>query len=130
MSSLIKFSDRISGVNAKLSELQATTANLSLAEKQTLLASLEKDVQAAVAKEDAPKQRLAAIQAAAASTNARMKDAYVTASKGLAKLGYALDSIAASGSIADVKAKMREHKWTDNQKIGLKAALARIGAIS
>ena len=104
--------------------------NLSLAEKKVLLASLERDVSAAVAKEDAPKQRLDAIKAAAISTNARMKDAYLTASRGLQALGFAVDAIASSGSIADVEEKMREHKWTTVQQIGLKTALARIGAIS
>ena len=34
------------------------------------------------------------------------------ATKGLQKLGYALDAIATSGTIADLEAKMREHKWT------------------
>jgi hypothetical protein len=130
MPTLTKFADTMRGVNARLSEIQATTANLSLAEKQTLLESLTKDVQAAAAKADGPKMRLDAIKAASVSTNSRMKDAFVTATKGLQKLGYALDAIATSGSLAEVEKTMHERKWTVVQQIGLKTALARIGAIS
>src|SRR4029077_14095172 len=103
--------DSIRGVNAKLAELQATTAELSLEEKKSLLESLSKDVSAAAAKADGPKRRLDAVKAAALSTNARTKDAFATATKGLEKLGYSLDQIAASGSIADIETKMRQNKW-------------------
>jgi hypothetical protein len=126
---MTKFVDSIRGVNAKLAELQATTANLSLAEKQALLESLSKDVQAAAAKADGPKRRLDAIKAAAVSSNKRTSGAYKAATSGLEKLGYSLDQIAASGSTADVEAAMRQRKWTTNQQIGLKLALGIVGAI-
>jgi hypothetical protein len=127
---MIKFADRISSVNARLAEIQATTTNLSLAEKQTLLESLTKDVQAAAAKEDGPKRRLASVKAASISSDPRTKDAFTTAIKGLQSLGYDLEAVAGSGSIADIEAKMRERKWDATRCTGLKVALARIGAIA
>ena len=114
----------------KFADIKAVTSELTLAEKQQLLASLERDVSAAAAKEDGPKLRLASVKAASISTDPRMKDAFVTATKGLEKLGYSLDGIAASGSFADVDEKMRGHKWDSTRRTGLKTALARIGAIS
>jgi hypothetical protein len=117
------------GVNSKLASLQASTAELSLEEKKSLLASLERDVSAAAAKADGPKQRLDAIKAAAISSNKRTSGAYKTATAGLEKLGYSLDQIAASGSTADLEGRMRERKWTTNQQIGLKLALSIVGAI-
>ena len=125
----VKSAELIGVVSASGGELRPWS-DLSIDEKRKLLTTWSKEVEAAASAVDAPKKRLAAIQAASVSTNARMKDAYVTASKGLAKLGYALDAVAGTGSIADVEAKMREHKWTSIQQIGLKTALARIGAIS
>jgi hypothetical protein len=119
----------INGVNAKLAEIKAATDALSLAEKQALLESLSKDVSAAAAKADAPKRRLDAIKAAAVSSNKRTSGAYKAATSGLEKLGYSLDQIAASGSIADVEAKMRERRWTVIQQIGLKNALSICGAL-
>jgi hypothetical protein len=121
--------DHIRGVNARLAELHATTANLSLSEKQSLIESLSKDVQAAAQKADGPKRRLDAIKAAAVSSDKRTSGAYKSATSGLEKLGYSLDQIAAAGSIAEVEAKMRERKWTVTQQIGLKLALGIVGAI-
>jgi hypothetical protein len=114
----------------KFSDIKAVTSELTIAEKQQLLESLTKDVQAAAAKEDGPKRRLAAIKAAAASTDPRMKDAYATATRGLERLGFSLDAIAASGSFADIETKMRGHKWDALRRTGLKTALARIGCIA
>jgi hypothetical protein len=130
MPTMTKFADTIRGVNAKLAELQATTANLSLAEKQTLLESLSKDVQAAAAKADGPKQRLDAIKAAAISKNQRAAEAFKRVTASLERLGYSLDSIAASGSLpADLEEKMHQRKWTTTQKIALKMGLGIVGAI-
>jgi hypothetical protein len=50
--------DFIRGVNSRLAEIQATTSDLSLAEKQALVSSLERDIQAAAQKEDGPTIRL------------------------------------------------------------------------
>ena len=54
MSTLTKI-DFVRGVNSRLAEAEATAENLTPAEKQSLLASLEKDVQAAAQKADGPK---------------------------------------------------------------------------
>jgi hypothetical protein len=122
--------DHIRGVNARLAELQATTANLSLSEKQSLLASLERDVKAAAAKEDGPKRRLENIKAAAVSKDLRTAEAFKRVTASLQRLGYNLESIAASGSLpADLDEKMRSHRWTDTQKIALKLNLGIVGAL-
>jgi hypothetical protein len=70
----------IRGVNERLAKIEATTADLSLAEKQALVATLEKDIKAAAEKQDGPKTRLAAVKAAAVSRDPRTSEAYKSAS--------------------------------------------------
>jgi hypothetical protein len=128
MTTLTKFADNMRGVNSKLSDLKAVTADLSLAEKRALLESLTDDIQAAAV--DGPKKRLAAVSAAATSTNQRTKEAYKHAVKGLQRLGLAIDAICASGDVSQLDTKMKELKWNSEQRIGLKTALAIVGAIA
>jgi hypothetical protein len=119
--------EKIRAVNSRIAELQATTSNLTLEEKKVLLESLSKDVQAAVAKEDGPKRRLANIKAAAADpVKSKVFEAAVV---GLRRLGMEIEQIAASGSVADLDKAMRERKWKDFERFGLKAKLAAVGAI-
>ena len=73
---MTKFADRINGINSRIDALKATTSELTLAEKRQLLESLTADVQAAASAVDAPTKRLAAVSAAATSTNQRTKEAY------------------------------------------------------
>ena len=47
MATPTKFVDTMRGVNSKLAALRATTAELTLGERQALLEALSKDVQAA-----------------------------------------------------------------------------------
>ena len=117
------------GVNSKIAEPQATTANLSLAEKRALLDFLTSDIQAAASAVDAPKKRLAAVSAAATSKNQRVSESYKAAVKGLVSLGMTIDAIAASGDIAALDTKMRELKWTPARRIMLKNSLSIVGAI-
>jgi hypothetical protein len=95
----------------------------------TKFADTVRGVKDVAAKADGSKQRLDAINAAAVSTNKRTSGAYKTATAGLAKLGYSIDQIAASGSIADLEEKMKKHRWTATQKIALKMCLGICGAI-
>jgi hypothetical protein len=122
--------DFVRGVNSRISELQAATTDLTLAEKKSLLASLEKDVQAAVAKDDAPKRRLEAVKAASISKDRRTSEAFKRVTASLERLGYSIDSIAASGSLpADLDEKMRKHRWTPTQRIALVLNLGICGAV-
>jgi hypothetical protein len=115
------------GTPMKFSEIKAAVASqLSLAEKQALFESLAGEIQAAAV--DGPKKRLAAVSAAAVSTNQRTKEAYKTAIRGLDALGVKIDAIAASGDINQLDKLMKEQGWTDLRKIGLKTALAICGA--
>jgi hypothetical protein len=123
-----KMFSEMKGVNSKLSELKATTAELSLAEKRQLLESLSEDISAAAVA--GPKKRLAAVSAAAVSTNQRTKEAYKHAVKGLECLGLAIDAICASGDVSQLDTRMRELKWNSQQRIALKTALGIVGAIA
>ena len=118
------------GVNSKIAELQATTSNLTLDEKKSLLASLERDVQAAADKTNGPKQRLASVKAAALSKDERVSESFKIAVRGLQRLGLEIDTICASGDISTINAAMRALKWTVVQRIMLKNALNIIGALS
>jgi hypothetical protein len=120
---LTKLAESIRGVNSKLAAVQATTAELTLGEKQALLESLSKEVHAAASAADAPRTRLAAVSAAAASTNQRTKEAFKIAVRGLEALGMKIDAVAASGDISALDAKMKEQRWSDQRKIMLKMSL-------
>ena len=115
---------------SKIAEPQATTANLSLAEKRALL-GLTSDIQAAASAVDAPKKRLAAVSAAATSKNQRVSESYKAAVKGLVSLGMTIDAIAASGDIAALDTRDDEKlKWTPARRIMLKSnSLSIVGAI-
>jgi hypothetical protein len=110
--------------------MHATTADLSLDEKKALLASLERDVQAAAAKADGPKTRLANVKAAAISKNPRTSEAYKTAVMSLSRLGCDIEAIAASGSVADLDEKMKQYKWTPARRLALKTCLGIVSAIA
>ena len=128
MPTLTKFADSMKGVNTKLSEVTAVAAALSLKEKEVLLEALSKDVQAAASAVDAPKKRLAAVSAAAASTNQRKKEAYKVAVSGLQALGMKIDAIAASGDISQLDKLMKDRGWTTERKVRLKMSLGIVGA--
>jgi hypothetical protein len=121
--------DSMRAINARLADVRTSTEGLTLAEKQSLLSSLELDVAVHAAKEDSSKRRITAVKAAAASSDMRKKSAFLIAVAGLEKLGFEIEQIAASGSIADLDAKMREHKWSSTRKVALKNSLAIIGAV-
>jgi hypothetical protein len=122
--------DFVRGINARISEIQATTENLTLAEKKTLLESLSKDIQAAAQKADGPKRRLDSVKAASVSRDPRTANAYKRVTASLEALGYSIDSIAASGSLsADLERKMSNHRWDMGRKIALKLNLGIVGAI-
>jgi hypothetical protein len=74
--------------------------------------------------------RMASVKASAASTDPKKRDAYLFAKKGVERLGFSLDSIAAGGGTGDLDKRMSELKWTNEQRIALKTSLAQIGAIS
>jgi hypothetical protein len=74
--------------------------------------------------------RLASVKASAASTDPKKRDAYLFAKKGVERLGFSLDSIAAGGGSGDLDKRMSELKWTNEQRIQLKTALASCGAIA
>jgi hypothetical protein len=126
MTTMTKFADTLRGVNAKLGEVTAVAAALSLKEKQALLESLASDIQAAAT--DNPTKRLAAVQAAAASPNKRVVEAYKTATHSLAALGMKIDAIAASGDIGELDKRMKDADWKPERRIMLKHALAIVGA--
>jgi hypothetical protein len=104
------------------------TSELTLAEKRVLLEALENDISAATSAVDAPKKRLAAVSAAAKSTNQRTKEAYRIAVSGLQALGMKIDAIAASGDISQLDKLMKEQGWSTNRKIQLKLSLGIVGA--
>jgi hypothetical protein len=112
------------GVNTKLSEMTAASA-LSLKDKQALLEALAGDIQAAAT--DSPTKRLAAVQAAAVSTNPRTKGAFKVAVASLQALGLKLDSVAASGDLNALDKLMKEQRWGSERCIALKTALHAIG---
>jgi hypothetical protein len=122
--------DYMRGVNQRLADLETTAENLTPAEKRALATSLERDIQAAIAKADGPKRRLDSIKAAAVSKNPRTANAYKRVTASLEALGYSIDSIAASGSLpADLEQKMSHHRWDAGRKIALKLNLGIVGAI-
>ena len=122
--------DYMRGVNQRLADLETTAENLTPAEKRALATSLERDIQAAIAKADGPKRRLDSIKAAAVSKNPRTANAYKRVTASLEALGYSIDSIAASGSLpVDLEEKMSKHRWDMGRKIALKLNLGIVGAI-
>jgi hypothetical protein len=78
--------------------------------------------------DSAPKKRLAAVRAAAVSSNKRTSEAYKIAVAGLEKLGLEIDAICASGDASALDEKMKALRWSSNQRIGLKQALSICGA--
>jgi hypothetical protein len=115
------------GVNAKLAELKATTDKMTLDERKALLESLTESIRVDAAAVDAPKRRLAKVQAAA--TDPKKTQQFKDAVIGLRRLGMEIEQIAASGSIADLDHAMAERKWTPLQRFALKGNLAAVGAI-
>jgi hypothetical protein len=126
MPTLTKFADSMKGVNTKLSEVTAVASTLTLKKKEALLEALAGDIQAAAT--DSPTKRLAAVKAAAASTNPRTKVAFKNAVAGLQALGLKLDAICASGDISQLDKLMKEQRWSSERKIMLKSSLGIIGA--
>jgi hypothetical protein len=116
------------GINSKLSELKASTSELSLNEKRVLLESLTAEIQAAAV--GGPTKRLAAVSAAATSTNPRTQGAFKTAVRLLKRLGSELDAVCATGDISALDKKARELKWAPEQRTQLKLVLSIIGAIA
>ena len=74
--------------------------------------------------------RMASVKASAISTNPKAKAAYDFAKQGVERLGFSLDSIAADGGVRELDKVMTEKRWTNEQRIQLKSALARCGAIA
>ena len=116
------------GVNSRISDLKAATCDLTMAEKHQLLEILSKDVEAAASVADAPKRRLAAVSAAAASKDKRTSGAYKLAVASLGALGLKIDAIAASGDISHLDKLMKAQGWTSQRKIALKNAIDICGA--
>jgi hypothetical protein len=75
----------------------------------------------------APKGRLAKVLAA--KQDPVKKTAFDNAVRGLRRLGFEIEAIAASGSIAELDRVMAEKKWTSTERISLKHSLAIVGAI-
>jgi hypothetical protein len=119
----------INGINARIDALKAATSDLTIAEKRVLLQAFEKDISAAASAVDAPKKRLAAVSAAAASKDKRTSVAYKNAVAGLASLGKKIDQIAAAGDVRELDRLMKESSWSPDRKIMLKNALNIVGAI-
>jgi hypothetical protein len=117
----------IRAINSLIAELQAVTANMTLAEKRVLLESLTSDIQAAASVVDAPKRRLESVKAAAVATDQRTKEAFRTAVSMLKRLGLEIDAICASGDISSLDEKMRALKWDSVRRIQLKNSLGIIG---
>ena len=126
---LTKFADRINGINSRIDALKASTTDLTLAEKRILLEALENGISAATSAADAPKKRLAAVSAAAASKDKRTSAAYKNAVAGLAALGKKIDQIAAAGDVRELDRLMKESAWSADRKVMLKNALNIVGAI-
>jgi hypothetical protein len=116
------------GVNARFADLKAATAELTIAEKRVLLESLTEEIQAAAI--GGPKKRLAAVSAAATSTNPRVAGAFKTAVRMLKRLGSELDAVCASGDIGALEKKARELEWSPEHRTQLKLCLRIIGAIA
>ncbi len=113
----------------RIADIKAVTSELTITEKRALLESLTSEIQAATAAVDAPKRRLAAVQAASTATDPRTKSAFKVAVTGLQKLGYAIDAVCVSGNVSELDKKMKELKWQPEQRIRLKHSLAVIGAL-
>ena len=114
------------GVNSRLADIKAASAELSLGEKRALLESLSEDVQAATISN--PKKRLESVKAAATAKDARTKGAFQTAVRLLKRLGSDLDAVCASGSIVNLDKRAVELKWPRENRTQLKLCLAIIGA--
>jgi hypothetical protein len=74
--------------------------------------------------------RMASIKAAAISANPKTKAAYDFAKKGVERLGFSLDAVAEAGGVRELDKAMAEKRWTNEQRIQLKTALANCGAIA
>ena len=74
--------------------------------------------------------RLASVKASAASTNPKTKAAYDFAKKGVERLGFSLDQVAAACGVRELDKVMSEKRWPNEQRIALKSALAAIGSIA
>jgi hypothetical protein len=79
------------------------------------------------AKTSSQKSRLAKVQAAAADP--ARKAAFAIAVRGLQRLGFEIEQIAASGNVAELDRKMSDMKWTSLERVTLKTNLATCGAI-
>jgi hypothetical protein len=130
MTTLTKLADIMRGVNGNISGLKAATERLSLSDKKALLEILSKDVEAAADVASAPKKRLAAVQAAAVSTDQRTKEAFTGAVKMLKRLGTEIDAICASGDVSSLSSKMEALRWDSVQRTQLQLYLGIIGAVA
>ena len=113
----------------RIADIKAVTSELTITEKRALLESLTSEIQAATAAVDAPKRRLAAVQAASTATDPRTKAAFKVCSHGLGKTRRMRLSVRVSGNVAELDKKMKEFKWHPEQRIRLKHSLAVIGAL-
>jgi hypothetical protein len=75
----------------------------------------------------AAKGRLAKVQAAA--KDPIKQQAFTNAVRGLRRLGFEIEQIAASGNVAELDRVMADKKWTTTERISLKHSLAIVGAI-
>jgi hypothetical protein len=120
--------DSMRGVNAKLAELKATTDAMTLDQRKAF-ESLAESIRVDAAAVDGPKRRLASVKAAAASVDPKTKEALRTATLSLGRLGLTIESIAASGSVAEIDKLAGDRKWNSTQRFALKIALGTIGAL-
>ena len=105
MTPLAKFSDLVKAIRADGININAAAVNTSTST-----------------------QRLSNIKAAA--INPKQKEAYAYAQRGVARLGFSLDQIAEAGGVRQLDAAMTEKRWTTQDRIALKSALAAIGSIA
>jgi hypothetical protein len=75
-----------------------------------------------------PRSRLANI--AAAKSDPKMREAYAIAERGCARLGYTIDDIASAGGVAKLDEAARRLHWSIEERMNLKTALAKCGAIA
>jgi hypothetical protein len=74
------------------------------------------------------RSRLANI--AAAKADPKQREAYAIAERGCARLGFSIDDIASAGGVAKLDEAARRLHWTVEERINLKTALAKCGAIA
>jgi hypothetical protein len=132
MTQATKFADLIRNATThereKLADaIQAAAEHLSPADLKPLIAGLTEIVKADAEKNSAKSKRIAKMNAAQA--NVLMEPTIKFAAGRLRSLGLDLNVIAASADVNAVDKAMSEKKWTGEQRIGLKSALAHIGAI-